>query len=159
VDALVHAAGLQVSGHLGALDPAAGDRMYDLHVGAAVRLGSALVGRIPDGGRILLIGSRTASGAPGKSQYAATKAALRGLARSWAMELAARRITVNVLEPGPTATPMLADPARAATPPVVPPLGRLVQPEEVAAVAGLLLGDDGAMVTGQHWTICGGASL
>ncbi|HYU83340.1 MAG TPA: SDR family oxidoreductase [Kribbellaceae bacterium] len=158
-DALVHAAGLQMSGRLGALDPEAGDRMYAVHVGAAVRIANSLVTRMADGGRILLIGSRTASGAAGKSQYAATKAALRGLARSWAMELAPRRITVNVIEPGPTDTAMLSDPARAETPPVVPPLGRLIHPDDVAAMAAFLLTDTGSMVTGQQVVICGGASI
>src|SRR6266496_3454940 len=128
VQALIHAAGFQVSGQLSALDPEDGRRMYAVHVDAAIRLANSLVDRITADGRILLIGSRTAVGVPGKSQYAATKAALRALARSWATELAPRRITVNVIEPGPTDTAMLADPARAATPPVVPPFGRLIHP-------------------------------
>jgi NAD(P)-dependent dehydrogenase (short-subunit alcohol dehydrogenase family) len=133
--------------------------MYAVHVDAAVRLANSLVDRMTVDGRILLIGSRTAVGVAGKSQYAATKAALRALARSWATELAPRRITVNVIEPGPTDTAMLADPARATTPPVVSPLGRLVHPEEVAALAHFLLTDNAAMITGQHLTICGGSSL
>jgi NAD(P)-dependent dehydrogenase (short-subunit alcohol dehydrogenase family) len=41
----------------------------------------------------------------------------------------------------------------------VPPLGRLVEPDEVADLVAFLLGPSGAMVTGQHWRICGGASL
>lgn len=159
VQALVHAAGFQVSGQLGALDPDDGRRMYAVHVDAAIRLANSLVDRMTVDGRILLIGSRTAVGVAGKSQYAATKAALRALARSWATELAPRRITVNVIEPGPTDTAMLADPARATTPPVVPPLGRLIHPEEVAALAHFLLTGNAAMITGQHLTICGGASL
>jgi NAD(P)-dependent dehydrogenase (short-subunit alcohol dehydrogenase family) len=159
VDALVHAAGFQESGPLRELDPAATDRMHAVHVGAAVRLASCLEGRLADGGRILLIGSRTAEGAWGKSQYAATKAALRALGRSWAMELAGRRITVNVLEPGPTVTAMTTDPRRGATPPRTPPLGRLVRPDEVASYASFLLEETGAMVTGQHLIICAGASL
>lgn len=159
VDAVVHAAGFQVSAALADLDPDDGDAMYAVHVGAAVRLGHELVHRIPDGGRVVLVGSRTASGVPGKSLYAGTKAALRGLARSWAGELAPRGITVNVVEPGPTDTAMLADPRRAATPPVLPPLGRRIRPDEVAAVVAFLVGDGGAMVTGQCWAICGGASL
>ena len=159
VDALVHAAGFQESGPLTHLDPGAGERMHAVHVGAAVRLAACLQGRLPDGGRILLVGSRTADGARGKSQYAATKAALRALGRSWAIELADRAITVNVLEPGPTETAMTSDPRRAATPPRTPPLGRLVRAEEVAAYASFLLEDTGAMVTGQHVVICAGASL
>jgi NAD(P)-dependent dehydrogenase (short-subunit alcohol dehydrogenase family) len=159
VGALVHAAGFQESARLDALDPAAGERMYAVHVTAAVRLAHALVDRLDEGGRVILVGSRTADGVAGKSQYAATKAALRGLARSWASELAPRGVTVNVVEPGPTDTVMLRDPRRAATPVALPPLGRLVRPEEVAGLVAFLVGEGGAMVTGQHLRICGGASL
>ena len=159
VHALVHAAGFQESGPLTDLDPGASERMHAVHVGAAVRLASCLEGRLADGGRILLIGSRTADGAWGKSQYAATKAALLGMGRTWAQELAPRGITVNVLSPGPTDTPMLADPGRSATPPRLPALGRLVDPEDVAALAGFLLGPFGKSITGQNYVICGGASL
>lgn len=159
VGALVHAAGFQESGGLGELDPEAGERMYAVHVTAAVRLAQLLVDRLDEGGRVVLVGSRTADGVAGKSQYAATKAALRALARSWAAELSPRRITVNVVEPGPTDTAMLHDPRRAATPVALPPLGRLVRPDEVAGLVAFLVGDGGAMVTGQHLRICGGASL
>lgn len=75
------------------------------------------------------------------------------------MELVDRRITVNVVAPGPTETPMLDDPARSATPPVVPRLGRFVDPAEVAALVALLVGPDGRSITGQRIAICGGASL
>lgn len=159
VAAVVHAAGFQESGTLAELDPAAAQRMYAVHVTAAVSLVQVVLPSLVDGGRVVLVGSRTADGAAGKSLYAASKAALRGLARSWAKELAARRVTVNVVEPGPTRTPMLEDPRRVATPVAVPPLGRLVEPDEVADLVAFLLGPTGAVVTGQHWRICGGASL
>jgi NAD(P)-dependent dehydrogenase (short-subunit alcohol dehydrogenase family) len=112
-----------------------------------------------DGGRIVLIGSRTATGAAGRSQYAATKAALVGMARSWAAELVTRQITVNIVAPAATATPMLADPNRVGTPPKVPPIGRLVAPEEVAGLTAFLLGPDAGTITGQQVVICGGSSL
>lgn len=159
LDAVVHAAGVQHTEVLGELDPAALREMFDVHVAGAAALCDAVIDDVPDGGRILLLGSRTASGAPGKSQYAATKAALLGLARSWAQELAPRRITVNVLSPGPTDTPMLRDPRRAGMPPVVPPLGALVDPDDVAALAAFLLGPHGGSITGQNHVVCGGASL
>lgn len=159
LNALVCAAGMQHTAPLGALDHDNGRRMWQLHVDVPSRLADALLPRLLDGGRVVVVGSRTSSGAAGKSQYAATKAAVVGLARSWAMELAPRRITVNVVAPGPTQTSMLADPARAGTPPRMPPLGRYVQPEEVAGLVALLLGPDGGSITGQQLVICGGASL
>jgi NAD(P)-dependent dehydrogenase (short-subunit alcohol dehydrogenase family) len=158
-DALVHAAGFQRTAPLGELDASALAGMFTVHVAAASVLANALVPSMPDGGRIVLLGSRTSTGSPGKSQYAATKAALMGLGRTWAQELAPRGITVNVLSPGPTDTPMLNDPGRAATPVRMPALGALVDPADVAALAAFLLGPHGKSITGQNYVICGGASL
>jgi NAD(P)-dependent dehydrogenase (short-subunit alcohol dehydrogenase family) len=159
LDAVVHAAGVQRSARLGSLSAADGALMWRLHVDAATAVVDAVIDRVRDGGRIVVMGSRTATGVAGKSQYAATKAALLGLTRSWAMELAGRRVTVNVVAPGPTDTPMLTDPGRAATPPQPPPLGRFVRPAEVAALTAFLLGPDGGMITGQQLVMCGGSSL
>jgi NAD(P)-dependent dehydrogenase (short-subunit alcohol dehydrogenase family) len=159
VNALVHAAGLQHSGALGSLDRVGGNRMWAIHVRAAELLADGLVDDIVDGGRIILIGSRTMTGIAGKSQYAATKAALAALARSWAADLASRQITVNVVAPGPTRTAMLGDPRRASVPPRIPPLGRLIEPDEVARLVSFLLSSGGAMITGQSLVMCGGASL
>ena len=159
LDAVVCAAGLQHSAPLGGLDHDQGREMWQLHVDVPTRLVDALAAGLRDGGRVVVIGSRTSAGVAGKSQYAATKSALVGLTRSWAMELAPRRITVNVVAPGPTDTAMLQSPTRAATPPQLPRLGRYVQPSEVAALTCLLLGPDGGSITGQHLVICGGASL
>ena len=54
---------------------------------------------------------------------------------------------------------MLADPQRANSTPRLPPIGRLIQPAEVAALAAFLLSDAAAAITGQDIAICGGASL
>ncbi|WP_035648962.1 SDR family oxidoreductase [Bradyrhizobium sp. ORS 285] len=159
VTALVHAAGYMRVGRLGELAPDNGEGMWRVHVGAAEALANALAPRMDEGGRIVLIGSRTANGAAGRSQYAATKAALTGLARSWAIELAPRRITVNVIAPAATDTPFLRDPSRAGTAPVLPPMGRFVDPTEVAALTAFLLSPEAAAITGQTITICAGASL
>lgn len=159
--AVVHAAGILRTAPLGALDAGDGQRMWQLHVQAATRLADALLPRMAaaGGGRFVLIGSRVAAGIPGRSQYAASKAALVALARSWAAEVVARGVTVNLVSPAATDTAMLADPARAGTPPRPPPIGRLIRPAEVAAAVAFLLSDDAAAITGQDLQICGGASL
>lgn len=173
-DAFVHAAGLMSTRPLGELDAAAGAAMWQIHVHAPTILADRLLAGMAHGnsgegnpsagstrrdGRIVIVGSRTAAGAPGRSQYAATKSALSGLTRSWAAELAPRGITVNLVSPAATDTPMLQDPARASVAPKLPPIGRLIRPEEVASTVAFLLSPEAAAITGQNIVICGGSSL
>jgi 3-oxoacyl-[acyl-carrier protein] reductase len=159
VDALVHAAGIMRGGRLGELDHEASDLLWRIHVDAAIRLADHFAPRLSDGGRIVMIGSRAAKGVAAKSQYGAAKAALTALARSWALELIDRGITVNVVAPAATETAMLVDPDRVVVPPETPPLGRRIRPGEVAALVSYLLSEDAAAITGQEISICGGASL
>lgn len=156
---VVHAAGLLRVGRHDAFDHADGARMWQLHVDVAARLIGTLAPRLPGGGRIVLIGSRVARGAPGRALYAASKSALSGLVRSVAAELAPRGITVNIVAPGATDTPMLRDPARATEAPRLPPIGRMIRPEEIAATVAFLLSPMAGAMTGQEIVICGGASL
>jgi 3-oxoacyl-[acyl-carrier protein] reductase len=159
--ALVHAAGVLRVGKLGAGAADDGRLMWALHVHAATRLAEALLPRMARAGRgrVVLVGSRVSRGMPGRSQYAASKAALATLARSWAAEVVEQGVTVNVVSPAATDTAMLADPARTTEPPKLPPIGRLIRAEEVAALVAFLLSDAAAAVTGQDIAICGGASL
>ena len=90
---------------------------------------------------MLRIGCRVAQGKAGRSQYAATKSALLGLARSSAAELIGAGVTVNLVSPAATQTAMLDDPARRSEPPALPPLGRLIRPLEIAALLGFLLSE------------------
>lgn len=158
-DALVHAAGMMAAAPVGEINLGVSSRLWSLHVRAAEILASRFAPEMRAGGRIVLIGSRTSRGAANRSQYVATKAAMVGMARSWAIELASRGITVNVVAPGATETPMLSQPGRVASRPVVPPIGRLIQPQEVAALTAFLLSPQAAAITGQEMVIGGGASL
>ncbi len=161
VSALVHAAGWMRTAPLATLDLPSGEAMWRLHVQAATQIAQALVPSmaLAGTGRVVLIGSRVAQGMAGRSQYAAVKAALIAMARSWAAEYAASGVTVNVVSPAATQTAMLSDVARAGSAPKLPPIGRYIAPEEVAALAAFLLSPAAAAITGQDIMICGGASL
>lgn len=155
----VHAAGLLRVGKHDEWSLDDGTLMWRLHVDVTARLIGALAPRLPDGGRIVVIGSRVARGAAGRGLYAASKAALSGLVRSVAAELAPRAVTVNIVAPGATDTPMLRDPARVSQTPKLPPIGRMIRPEEVASLAAFLLSENAGAITGQEILVCGGASL
>ena len=159
--ALVHAAGLLRVGRIGGLQAADGELMWRVHVAAATQIANAVLPAMQRAGRgrVVLLSSRVSRGAAGRSQYAATKAALATLARSWAAEVIADGVTVNVIAPAATDTPMLTASSRQGTPSKLPPLGRLIRPDEIAALTAFLLSPEAGAITGQEIAVCGGSSL
>lgn len=160
IGAFVHCAGVMRADDHCDIAPDGGAMLWALHVGAAGLLSEMVLDTMPStSGRIVFVSSRAAQGRAGRKYYAASKAALSGLARSLALEVLARGITVNVLAPGATDTPQLRDPQRQSATPRLPPIGRLITPQEVAATVAFLLSPEAGAITGQVIVQCGGASL
>ncbi|NVZ24554.1 SDR family oxidoreductase [Pseudomonas gingeri] len=122
---------------------------------------------LKDGASVILTGSTTQiTGTPAFSVYSASKAAIRNFARSWILDLAPRRIRVNVLVPGATSTPgwhALADNDEAHREMVrfveaTTPLGRLAEAEESANAALFLASDESSYVNGSELFVDGGAA-
>jgi 3-oxoacyl-[acyl-carrier protein] reductase len=113
-------------------------------------------------GRIICISSVVGqSGNPGQANYAASKAGLIGFAKSVALEVASRNITVNVVAPGMIDTDMTQAIAEKARETLVDriPLGRLGTPDEVASAVCFLASDEAAYITGQVLAVNGGMYL
>ncbi len=141
-----------------------------VNVDAVWQLFRTLHARIPSGGRAIVISSGLGKlGRPAYGAYAASKHAVLGLAKCFAKELAPRGITVNAICPGWVDTPMargdLVKNARTfGTTPEIEyqkacagiPVGRFVQPEEVAALCAFLLSPEAAAITGEAYNISGG---
>jgi 3-oxoacyl-[acyl-carrier protein] reductase len=116
-------------------------------------------------GRVVLMSSRGALGLATRSAYAATKAGMIGLARTWALELAAEGITVNVVAPGPIrGTEMFhavvpAESERERRLAAAVPVQRLGTPDDVARAVEFFVDRDNGFITGQVLYVCGGASV
>lgn len=120
-----------------------------------------------DGASVVLVSSCLhMMGLPEHGTYAATKAAVRSFARTWASELKDRKIRVNTLSPGPVDTPIIdgqfktAAEAQAAKAEfsAATPLGRIGEPDELARTALFLASDDSSFATGIDLVVDGGIS-
>lgn len=164
VDALVSNAGVTRDNVLIRMSPEDFHTVVSTNLGGAFHFMKAVARPMMKArrGRIVLIGSVVAEiGNPGQANYCASKAALDGLARSAALELGGRGITVNVVAPGFIATEMTAEIPEAAREVMLSKivLGRPGTPEDVAGAVRFLLGPSGAYVTGQVLLVDGGLSL
>ncbi len=114
-----------------------------------------------DGASIIMNGSiASVKGLPGFSVYNASKAAVRSFARTWTMDLKARKIRVNVLSPGTIDTAVFANVPKEVKDKFVEliPMGRIGEPREIATAALFLASDDSSFITGIELFVDGGTA-
>lgn len=142
------------------------DFLMALNVRSAIQCTKALAPgmRAAKFGRIVNLSSRATLGKELRTNYVATKSAMLGLTKTWALELASDGITVNSICPGPTATELYIE----ANPPDSPrtqaalaavPVGRIGTPDDMANAIAFFLDERSSFVTGQSLLVCGGSSL
>lgn len=170
IDVLVNNAGLGGPTPLDDPDDSRWTAILATNLTATFRVTREAVSFIPDGGRVLNLSSVLGRfGVPGYGAYCASKHGVIGLTRAWALELAPRQITVNALCPGWVETEMAREGFRrighransgeelgreaAAR---MAPLGRVLDPGEVAGLAAYLASEDARSITGQAIVIDGG---
>ncbi|MDB4433181.1 SDR family oxidoreductase [bacterium] len=160
LDVVVNNAGVGGGTFLANLTEEDLDRNLDVNLKGTVWGIKHAASRIADGGSIMSTASLAGLiGTPSYGAYVASKAAVIGITKTAALELAPRGVRVNCACPGTVDTPMSQDDAgsveyRLAR--VLHPLGRMAEPEEVAALFHFLASDESAFITGQAIAIDGG---
>jgi 3-oxoacyl-[acyl-carrier protein] reductase len=165
-DTIIHNAGVILPALLPDVKLSDLDTLVDIHLSTAILLAQACLPAMQAAGfgRIVLLSSRGALGLATRTAYAATKAGMLGMARTWALELAPQGITVNVVAPGPVQTDMFHGVIPAGDPKVAQiaagiPVKRLGQPADVAHAVRFFVSEHAGFVTGQVLYVCGGTSV
>lgn len=158
LDVLVVNAGIALFGDALEQDAAAVDRLLQINVHAPYHASVEAARQMPEGGRIIVIGSVNGDRMPvaGMASYALSKSALQGLARGLARDLGPRGITVNIVQPGPIDTD--ANPEDGPMKDLMHSfmaIKRHGRPEEVAGMVAWLAGPEAGFVTGAMHTIDG----
>lgn len=165
LDILVASAGLVERQAIAAATPEHFDRTFDLNARGVYFTVAKALSIFNDGGAIVLVSSGMhLKGFPLFGAYAATKAALRSFARSWAAELKDRHIRVNTISPGMIETPIVdslfpgKDEAEGArqTFASITPLGRIGEPDEIASGILFLASSESSYTTGADLVADGG---
>jgi NAD(P)-dependent dehydrogenase (short-subunit alcohol dehydrogenase family) len=162
IDILYASAGWGEATSLGEITEQHFDTIFDLNVRGTLFAVQKALPLFNDGGSIFMTGSvASLKGFPGFSVYSASKAALHSFARTWLNELKGRKIRVNVLHPGPIATPMqdqVLDEVGKKMFESLIPRGTMGRPEEIASAALFLASDDSSFVNGVELNVDGGMS-
>jgi NAD(P)-dependent dehydrogenase (short-subunit alcohol dehydrogenase family) len=164
LDILVNNAAIAVQGKTiddPDLDTVNLDRQWQINVMGAVATTRAAAPVLPNGGRIIFIGSLLGTRVPfgGVADYAGTKAAIAGYARGAARDLGGRDITVNVVQPGVMPTDMSVEALGESVPDSLMdlhPIRRIATLEEVSALVCFLAGPNGGYITGGTIDVSGG---
>ncbi|MDQ0468364.1 SDR family NAD(P)-dependent oxidoreductase [Labrys wisconsinensis] len=165
IDIVVNNAGIGIDRPIEAIDAAAFDRMIGIHVKGSFFCARAAVPamKAQRWGRIVNISSRWAqAGHTLASDYIAAKAALLGLTKAWAKELAPWGITVNAIAPGGVWSRMVLETLGAEgvrREELEVPLGRWAQPEEIASSLAFLASEEAGFITGQVISPNGGKTV
>jgi SDR family mycofactocin-dependent oxidoreductase len=172
VDAAIACAGVIAGGQPLWLVPQARQRaVLDVNLGGVLTLARAAIPALlrrprPRHGRFLAVASAAATrGLPDLAAYCAAKAGVAGLIRALGRELGDTGITANAVSPGSTDTPILAESARLYGLPgaesfaAQQPIGRLLEPREIAAVLAFLAGPGSSGMTGAIVPVDGGLAL
>lgn len=156
LDAVVVNAGILRMGSIETVSLEELDQMLAINVRGVFLAIQAAAAHLPEGGRIITIGSNTAvrTGHPGTSVYQFTKAAVAAMVKGIALDLAPRGITVNNVQPGPIDTDMNAGAIEMLA--GKSPMRRVGSPAEIAGLIAYLAGPEAGYMTGESITIDGG---